>query len=65
MTEISVSRKRKQKSGRPTRLTADIALGMMAIQAENIGKFSYRGLCGKMKVENMDSAASTTGGVRS
>ena len=40
VTEISVSRKRKKKCGRPTVLTADIARRMMAIQAENFD-FNY------------------------
>ena len=40
VTEISVSRKRKRKCGRPTPLTVDIALRVMAIQAKNFGKLS-------------------------
>ena len=39
VSKISVSRKRKQKCGRPTVLTANIARRMVAIQAENLKAF--------------------------
>ena len=43
VTQISVSRKRKEKCGRPTVLTSDIARRMMAIQAKNSASFRIGG----------------------
>ena len=70
VTQNSVSRKRKEKCGRPTVLTPDIARRMMAIQAEKFGKLSYRRLCidGKIgiwpfTVERVAKRSSRTGNV--
>ena len=56
MAKISVARKRKQKCGSGSKLTPEIARRMMAIQAENFGKLSYRRLCGKMELEGYNSS---------
>jgi len=53
VTQISVARKHKS-CGVATKLTPAIAKRMMTIQAGHYGRLSYRRLCGKVKLEDLD-----------
>ena len=59
MAKITVAWKCKQKCGSGSKLTPEIARGMMAIQAGNSGKLSYHRLRGKLELEGIEFSSCT------